>query len=377
MLDTPNQPTALAQAWKLVERADALKKVKIPFTYGQAEKLYREALEISRSCNDPDISVIYNNLGEILQYLKRPDEALAIYREGIQRYPDIDFLWNGLSELLSAQERWEEARDAIERYLTMDQHDSTWESAARIYLHLKDEKNVRRALRQAIKKANFENWDELYEDEELGDYVPPKCKFKKFGARIGFARRWRMDGKSLSSRLDDAWGQYFDADDLMDADPPQYQKATDLYIEALKMLIYDPDPDSDELIADAYANLGEALIELKRPQEALAWYQEGLRRYPESEELWYEIADLHYENAHYPEAQTAIDHCLAHFPNDSDAWELGAHIYALMKNTVKGKDAFLMALQRNPQLRKTASEDPRFAAYLHLIPQKKWWEFWK
>ena len=83
--------------------------------YKNAERCYRKSLEF-----DPDYAEAHNNLGVLLKYLGRCDEAEEEYREAIRIYPDYAEAHNNLGNLLCDLEQYGEAekehREAIRIY---------------------------------------------------------------------------------------------------------------------------------------------------------------------------------------------------------------------------------------------------------------------
>jgi tetratricopeptide (TPR) repeat protein len=176
-----------------------------------------------------------------------------------------------------------------------------------------------------------------------------------------------------SPELTAAWERVDKADELMGMEPVHYLKAVELYQEALNLTRSEQSSD----ISVIYDSLGEALTLLNRKEEALEIYRQGVARFPDASDLWYCIADLLIEKRDYPGAREANERCLALNPPYSYPWEQAAVIYAALHDEEQGRRAFLTALKRDPQLRKTAANDPQLTPYLHLIPKKQWWEFWK
>ena len=61
-----------------------------------AEKLYRRALAHSEAAR----AEIYGNYGALLRELKKPKEAAAVYRRGLEKYPDELMLIRNYANLL-------------------------------------------------------------------------------------------------------------------------------------------------------------------------------------------------------------------------------------------------------------------------------------
>ncbi len=181
------------------------------------------------------------------------------------------------------------------------------------------------------------------------------------------------DQPSQTPELNKAWELVDKADELMGMEPVHYLKAVELYREALQLTQFQQESD----ISVIYDSLGEALTLLGRKDEALEIYREGVSRFPEASDLWYCIADLLIEKRDFSGALKANEQCLALNPPYSYPWEQAAVIYAALSDEERGKRAFLTALKRDPKLRQTAADNPKLTPYLHLIPKKQWWEFWK
>jgi tetratricopeptide (TPR) repeat protein len=61
---------------------------------------------------DPACAYSWNGKGNVLQSLKRFDEALVAYDKAIALEPDYPDPWNGKGDVLQSQKRYDEARAA-------------------------------------------------------------------------------------------------------------------------------------------------------------------------------------------------------------------------------------------------------------------------
>jgi tetratricopeptide (TPR) repeat protein len=81
----------------------------------EAVHCYREAIRL-----DPTLSHASNNLGRLLQDLKRYDEAETAYRQTIELEPSNAVAYHNLGALLITVERYEEAEAVYRRAIELD-----------------------------------------------------------------------------------------------------------------------------------------------------------------------------------------------------------------------------------------------------------------
>ena len=62
----------------------------------------------------------HNDVGNVLAYMGKPEEALAEYREAIRREPDLPFLYDSLGSVLSGLGRFSEAMNEFTNAARLD-----------------------------------------------------------------------------------------------------------------------------------------------------------------------------------------------------------------------------------------------------------------
>jgi len=80
-----------------------------------ALRLFNEAITL-----DPQFAYPWNGKGNVLEDLKRYDEALAAFEKAIALDPELAHPWNGKGNVLRDQKRYDEALAAFEKAIALD-----------------------------------------------------------------------------------------------------------------------------------------------------------------------------------------------------------------------------------------------------------------
>lgn len=97
-VDTFNRALQLQQAGQLLE----------------AEAAYRKAMAMN-----PNVALLYSNLGVVVYTLGRVDESIPLYKKAIKLDPQLSLAYNNLGVSLSAMSRLEEALEAFSKTIAL------------------------------------------------------------------------------------------------------------------------------------------------------------------------------------------------------------------------------------------------------------------
>lgn len=93
----------------------ALRLFNAVYQDGWVEKAYRHAIKL-----EPEAAYLWNNVGNLLAFQSRPQEAEAAYRHAITLAPEFVYPWNGLGTLLELQlARPQEAEAAFRQAIAL------------------------------------------------------------------------------------------------------------------------------------------------------------------------------------------------------------------------------------------------------------------
>ena len=220
--------------------------------YEEAEKEYREAIRINP--NDADA---HNNLGNLLKDLKRYEEAEKEYREAIRINPNLAEAHNNLGNLLKDLKRYEEAekeyREAIRLNLNdADAHNNLGALLANLKRYEEAEKEFREAIRINPNDAEAHN--------NLGNLLADLNRYEEAEKEYREAIRINPNYTEAHNGLG-----------ILLSDLKRYEEAEKEYREAIRL-----NPD----YAGAHFNLGILLVNLKRYEEAEKEYGEAIRINP-------------------------------------------------------------------------------------------------
>ncbi len=86
----------------------------------EALAVYEQAIRL-----DPNLALAYNNKGTMLTFLKRNEEALAVYEQAIRLDPNLALAYNNKGAMLTFLKRNEEALVAYEQAIRLDPNDAS------------------------------------------------------------------------------------------------------------------------------------------------------------------------------------------------------------------------------------------------------------
>ena len=119
---------------------------------GRVEDAVAKMREVVRT--DPKIMDAHLSLGNWLLRLRKPDEAIAAYKEALALKPDDDVALENLARLLAGRGRTQDALDALEVFRTalrVNPHNpQSWHNLATLYLDLGRLEEARSSFSEAL-----------------------------------------------------------------------------------------------------------------------------------------------------------------------------------------------------------------------------------
>jgi len=337
----------------------------------------------------PDKPSVYEPVARYLQWdLHRPGMALAIVQQGLTLVKDPAPLLRLQGELLEGMEQYQDALAATQAAIKADPQSASWlvANVARLYIKLGQ---FDQALVELQKAHNA---------EENGAYR----------AQVSFASILRENGWLLRARaaynkalvMDPAAGEVYtnlatmssDEDKWADADAilqkglqasgnkgEIYNALADLYVrqkkydQARQMCNKALESDPDNITINAL--LGRMLVDLDRPDEALAAFKHAGKNEPDPEYYAYQQLINAYQSRSFQVSGSAgaNDGKVAHYQelavqkhaDDPDMWEGLSHTYTRMAQFDKALDA----RERSYQLR--GDPDGKALALLEVATSRK------
>lgn len=270
-------------------RGNALLDLKRP---DEALASYDKALAL-----EPDYAEAQTNRATALKELKRFDEALAGYDKALALNPGIPVTHYNRANALSDLKRLDEALASYDRALTLDPgYAEAYYNRGNALVELKrpDEAvasyDRALALKPGYAEAYYNRGNALLELKRLDEAVASYDRALAFNP--GDAKACYDRGNALFGlkRLGEALASYDRALTLK----PDYAEAFNNRGNALYELkrldealaSYDKALAFNSGIAEAHNNRGNVLLDLKRPDEALAAYEKALALKPDYEFLY-------------------------------------------------------------------------------------------
>jgi tetratricopeptide (TPR) repeat protein len=312
----------------------------------EAEDCYQKSLKIN-----PDFVEAHNNLGILLDDLKRYDESVKEYKEALGINPDYAEAHNNLGVLLSDLKRYEEAEKEYKEALRInpdyaEAHNNLGLLLKELKRYSEAEKEYKEALRinPNLAQAHYNLGILLY---ELKRYPEAEKEYKE-ALRINpdYAKAHNNLGNLLKElkRYPEAEKEYKEALRIN----PDYAKAHNnlgLLLHEFKKYYEEAEKEYKEALrlnpnfAEAHYNLGNLLSELKRYEEAEKEYREALRINPDHAEAHYNLGVLLWELKRYEEAEKEYREALRINPDDAEAhYNLGELLMALKRKDEAKKE---------------------------------------
>lgn len=119
---------------------------------GELEEARRSLQDLVK--RQPYLAEGWKILGRALELSEAPEEALEVYRLGLEQLPKDGPLWARLGVLLARMGRWQEAEEPLRLALDRKQHDATvYLALGRIAQRRASWKDAETAARQALEEA--------------------------------------------------------------------------------------------------------------------------------------------------------------------------------------------------------------------------------
>ncbi len=278
------EPTSLRSYFALSRAYERLDRP------AEAEQALRQALR-----QEPENLAVFGALARARRQRGDRDGEIAIYQEVLDRQPDHHATLMALADVYIALERWDDARDVLER---IERH------------HPED-------LRSLVRLG--------YLDLEQNDYASASARFEQALAEnpeqpevhylLGMVQR-------RAGRLDEALGSF-------DRIPPENERWSDARLQVAA--IREQQRDFDAALAEAEAvrarapsralDLYVASLRAKSGDfdEAVAFLQELLEASPGDEDLVYNLGVVHGEAGHTDESLRSMRDVLARNPDHPGA----------------------------------------------------------
>ncbi|HNV26576.1 MAG: tetratricopeptide repeat protein [Nitrospira sp.] len=264
-----------------------------------------------RSTSEPTDGSQVLERGRRLETMRQPEDALAVYREGLRQFPEHDELRTAMARLLS----WQGAHaEAVELYR---------DALAR---HPKDQ-DIRVALAQVLSwQKQFDEADRLYQDVLLAQ--PTQTEARRGLAEVA---HWRGDRSDALQRYEALLAETHDPDmeERVRAIRSEMQTAAEPAAEQSAAGSSTPE---EGLRAVASAMERATRFEVaKQYREAEGVYREALQQHPENDEIRSALARVLSWQGSHGEATTLYRDVLGRHPEDQDIRVALAQVLAWQK----------------------------------------------
>ncbi|MBD2119941.1 glycosyltransferase family 41 protein [Trichocoleus sp. FACHB-262] len=247
--------------------------------YQLAAQALLKALELNRQQ-----SSYHYKLGLVLEKLGDRDQAVQAHRNAIQLDEKLSDAYSELGRLLVASSKLDEAEGVYQQAIAVHPQQ------AQSYFQLGQVLAAKAQFPEAIKAyevAHQLNPADPQTLQELGQALDLQAS--RYQARAAFFL-----------------GSSFYCQEKYAAAAEQYQE-----------FIHIPNPEAAApTMQRAYKYLGECLQKLEQSAEAIALYYQGIQRYPEASEFYYELIALLQNSGRTKEAIAVATQGLQHLPDD-------------------------------------------------------------
>jgi tetratricopeptide (TPR) repeat protein/predicted Ser/Thr protein kinase len=330
--------------------------------YTAALAAYERAAQL-----DPSYMYAWNNIGNALNVLRRPQEGLAAYERALQLDPTYARAWAGKGYALNELKRYAEGLAAYECAIQFDpSYAVAWNGKGWALVELNRYTEALAACERALQldPANAHAWNNkgnalnaLKRNQEAQAAYERALQLDPT-----FVFAWNNTGKVLNElkRHEEGLAAYERALQL----DPNYAIAwngkgwalieTKRYAEGLAACERAIQLDPGNMYA--WNNKGRALNNLQRFQESLAAYERALQLDPTYANAWHNKGNVLNELKRYPEGLAAYECAIQFDPHLARAWNGKGR----MLNELKRYQEALAACKRAIQL------DPAYAlAYVY------------
>jgi len=230
-----------------------------------AESLLKKAIRIN-----PNDAEAHNNLGNLLDDLKRYDEAEKEFRKALKIKPNFAEAHYNLGNLLVELHHYDEAeKEYREAIRIKPNYSEAYDNLGNLLKDLKRYDEAEREFREAIRI----NPNDADTHNNLGSLLMDLKRYDEA------EREYR---KAIRIKPDDA-NAYYNLGTLLAQFLHHYDEAEKEFREATRINPAD---------ADAYINLGNLLVELHHYDEAEKEYREAIKINPDIAEAHYNLGNL-------------------------------------------------------------------------------------
>lgn len=277
----------------------------------------------------PDAALVWARRGELLGKLGRLEEAARAYERAVKLDPDVGDSWYGLARAKHATKRMEDAKRALQQFLSIADPGDRRVGAARALLG------------EMSKDVLAKRLGTFFEEE----------------ARSGMRKRVRLTPTSTvppraarRASSQPALAAYASGDGqrpiVVDLEEPRSLHRAGRNEEALAAI--------DEIVkvahqsADAWVLRAQILLALSRLYVALGTAERATRANPKSTDAWRLTARCRLEANDADGALSAADRVLSLAPNDAEGHRLRGRSLLVLRRPREAVEAFARCVQHAP-----------------------------
>ncbi len=295
----------------------------------QAVSAYQKAIEL-----DPDLASAYHGLGQVYHALEQYEPAILRYQQAIERYEDAfdqATVWKDLGDSLAQVGRWDEAIDALQQAMDLDdEYARPWHSLGNVYRLMGRLEDAGRAYERAIELEPDYAW--AYHN--LGLAQQQLGRLDRAGELYRQAVEHHEDnpGRAVS------WNSLGNVHSLQ----RQYAEAVEAYRQAISL---------DPRYARPWNNLGDVYRAQGVEQGVAQAYQRAIELEPDFAWPYHNLGALSKNKGAYAPALTYYQQALERHlqPQDKSAsWNGLGDVYRAQQQYDKAVDAYQNAIKLNP-----------------------------